>query len=68
MIITCLNDSRQNSSAVKKENVIIGDWMIKHVNGREFSRNDSVKVKVIFEQQQMTSLNMSDPLFEKNLI
>ena len=65
MIITCLNDSRQNSSAVKKENVIIGDWMIKYVNGREFSRNDSVKVKVILEQQQMTSLNMSDPLFEK---
>ena len=65
MIITCLNDSRQNSSAVKKENVIIGDWMIKYVNGREFSRNDSVKVKVILEEQQMASLNMSDPLFEK---
>ena len=68
MIITCLNDSRQNSSAVKKENVIIDDWMIKYVNGREFSRNDSVKVKVILEQQQMISLNVSDPLFEKNLI
>ena len=34
-----------NSSTVKKEVFIIGDSMIKYVNGREVSRNDSVKVR-----------------------
>ena len=34
-----------NSSAVKKEVFIIGDSMIKYVNGREVSRNDPVKVR-----------------------
>ena len=34
-----------NSSMVKKEVSIIGDSMIKYVNGREVSRNDSVKVR-----------------------
>ena len=32
-----------NSSTVKKEVFIIGDSMIKYVNGQEVSRNDSVK-------------------------
>ena len=34
-----------NSSTVKKEVFIIGDSMIKYVNGREVSRNNSVKVR-----------------------
>ena len=34
-----------NSSAIKKEVFIIGDSIIKYVNGREVSRNDSVKVR-----------------------
>ena len=34
-----------NSSTLKKEVFIIGDSMIKYVNGREVSRNDSVKVR-----------------------
>ena len=34
-----------NSSAVKKEVYIIGDSMIKYVNGWEVSRNNPVKVK-----------------------
>ena len=34
-----------NSSTVKKEVSIIGYSMIKYVNGREVSRNDSVKVR-----------------------
>ena len=34
-----------NSSTVKKEVSVIGDSMIKYVNGREVSRNDSVKVR-----------------------
>ena len=34
-----------NSSTVKKEVFIIGDSMIKYVNGREVSRSDSVKVR-----------------------
>ena len=34
-----------NSSTVKKEVFIIGDSMIKFVNGQNFSRNDSVKVR-----------------------
>ena len=34
-----------NSSTVKKEVFIIGDSMIKYVNGREVSRNDSVKMR-----------------------
>ena len=34
-----------NRSAVKKEVFIIGDLMIKYVNGREVSRNNSVKVR-----------------------
>ena len=34
-----------NSSAVKKEAFIIGDSMIKYVNGRVVSRNDPVKVR-----------------------
>ena len=34
-----------NSSTVKKEVFIIGDSMIKYVNGREVSRNDSVEVR-----------------------
>ena len=34
-----------NSSTVKKEVFIIGDSMIKHVNGQEVSRNESVKVR-----------------------
>ena len=37
--------SANNSSTVKKEVFIIGDSMIKYVNGREVSRNDSVKVR-----------------------
>ena len=34
-----------NSSTVKKEVFIIGDSLIKYVNGQETSRNDSVKVR-----------------------
>ena len=34
-----------NSSTVKKEVFILGDSMIKYVNGREVSRNDSVKLR-----------------------
>ena len=34
-----------NRSAVKKEVFIIGDSMIKYVNGRGVSRNDSVRVR-----------------------
>ena len=34
-----------NSLAVKKEVFVIGDSMIKYVNGREVSRNNSVKVR-----------------------
>ena len=34
-----------NSSTVKKEVFIIGDSLIKYVNGQEASRNDSVKVR-----------------------
>ena len=34
-----------NSPTLKKEVFIIGDSIIKHVNGREVSRNDSVKVR-----------------------
>ena len=34
-----------NSSMVKKEVSIIGDSMIKYVNGKDVSRNDSVKVR-----------------------
>ena len=34
-----------NSSVVKKEVYITGDWMIKYVNGREVSRNNPVKVR-----------------------
>ena len=34
-----------NSSAVKKEVFITGNSVIKYVNGREISRNDSVKVR-----------------------
>ena len=35
----------ENSSAVKKDDFIIGDSMIKYVNGQEVPRNDSVKVR-----------------------
>ena len=34
-----------NSSMVKKEVFIIGDSMIKYVNGREVSQNNSVTVR-----------------------
>ena len=34
-----------NSSMVKKEVSVIGDSMIKYVNGKEVSRNDSVKLR-----------------------
>ena len=34
-----------NSSAVKKEVFIIGDSMIKYVNGQEVSRNNPVKMR-----------------------
>ena len=29
----------------KKEIMIVGDSMVKHLNGREVSRNDSVKIR-----------------------
>ena len=57
-----------NRSTVKKEVFIIGDLIIKYVNGQEVSCNNSVKVRSHLEQQQMTSLIMSNQLFEKNLI
>ena len=34
-----------NSSTVKKEVFVVGDSTIRYVNGREVSRNDSVKVR-----------------------
>ena len=55
-----------NSSMVKKEVSIIGDSMIKYVNGREVSRNDSVKVS--HPGATTGDFIMSDPLFVKNLI
>ena len=55
-----------NSSTVKKEVFIIGDSMIKYVNGREVSRNDSVKVS--HSGATTGDFIMSDPLFVKNLI
>ena len=33
------------NSASKKEIIIVGDSMIKHVNGREVSRDNSVKIR-----------------------
>ena len=53
---------------VKKEVFIIGDSMIKCVNERQVSRNDSVKVRSHPGATKMTSVIVSDPLFEKNLI
>ena len=35
------------NSASKKEKIIVGDSMIKHVNGREVSRDNSVKIRCL---------------------
>ena len=39
-----INSTSKNSTS-KKEIMIVGDSMIKHVNGREVSRGDSVKIR-----------------------
>ena len=57
-----------NRLAVKKDVFILGDSMIEYVNEREFLAIIQWKWEVIVEQQQMTLLIMSDPLFEKNQI
>ena len=52
---------------VKKEVFIIGDSMLKYVNGEEVSRNDSVKGGS-HPGATTDDFIMSDPLFVKNLI
>ena len=39
-----------------KDVFIIGDLMVKYINGREVSDKNTVKVRSHLEQQQMTSL------------
>ena len=56
-----------NRSMVKKKVFIIGDSMIKYVNGREVCSNDSVKVRS-HPGATTDDFIMSDPLFVKNLI
>ena len=57
-----------DGSAAKKEVFIVGDSMIKYVNGREVSRNNPVKVRSHPGATTNDFIDMSYPLFEKNLI
>ena len=59
-------DRTKNGAKANKDSVIIvGDWMIKHVNGRDVSRSHTVKVRPNPEASTRDLMNYVKPAIRK---